>query len=106
MMLGLFLKTAGYQVQVVHSAEAALEVAKKAQKLDACLLDIGLPDMDGTELAKLFRQMPATSNALLVAITGYGQELNRRKTQEAGFDHHYVKPVVMENLLVTLSTLH
>jgi CheY-like chemotaxis protein len=101
-MLGLYLETAGHQVTVVQSARAALDAAR-SDPPDACLLDIGLPDMDGNELARQLRQLPQLAAATLVAITGYGQEADRAKTAAAGFDHHFVKPVDMEALLKVLS---
>jgi signal transduction histidine kinase len=102
-MLGLYLESAGYRVTVVQSAHAALEAAK-ANPPDACLLDIGLPDMDGNELARRLRQLPQTASSTLVAITGYGQEADRARTAAAGFSHHFVKPVDMEALLGVLSS--
>lgn len=101
--LGIFLELSGYEVQVVHSARAALEAVNNADKIHACLLDIGLPDMDGKDLARQLRSLPITSNAKLIAITGYGQETDRLKTMEAGFDYHLVKPVEMDKLLGTLT---
>jgi signal transduction histidine kinase/CheY-like chemotaxis protein len=101
-MLGMYLETAGYRVTVVQSARAALEAAS-AEPPDACLLDIGLPDMDGNELARRLRQLPRMASATLIAITGYGQEADRARTAAAGFDHHFVKPVDMEALLGVLS---
>jgi signal transduction histidine kinase len=101
-MLGLYLETAGYQVTVVQSARAALEAAS-TDSFGACLLDIGLPDMDGNELARQLRKLPQMAAATLVAITGYGQETDRARTAAAGFDHHFVKPVDMEALLDVLS---
>jgi signal transduction histidine kinase len=101
-MLGLYLETAGYRVSVVQSAHAALESAR-TDPPDACLLDIGLPDMDGNELARQMRRLPHMAEALLLAITGYGQEADRARTAAAGFDHHFVKPVDMEALLDVLS---
>jgi signal transduction histidine kinase/CheY-like chemotaxis protein len=101
-MLGLFLEAAGYEVTVVQSARAALECAR-TDPPDACLLDIGLPDMDGNALARQLRLMPQMASATLVAITGYGQEADRARTTDAGFDHHFVKPVDMESLLAILS---
>jgi signal transduction histidine kinase/ActR/RegA family two-component response regulator len=101
-MLGLCLEAAGYQATVVQSAHAALESAG-AHAPDAGLLDIGLPDMDGNELARRLRQMPHMASATLIAITGYGQEADRAKTAAAGFDHHFVKPVDMEALLGVLA---
>jgi len=106
MMLGMFLELAGYAVQVVHDATAALAIATMApHAIDACLLDIGLPDMDGNALARRLRGIGATANATLIAITGYGQEDDRRKTREAGFDQHHVKPVDMQKLMDTLAAL-
>jgi signal transduction histidine kinase len=102
-LLGLYLEAAGYRVMVVQSAHAALESAS-TQAPDVCLLDIGLPDMDGNELARRLRQLPQTASATLVAITGYGQEADRARTAAAGFDHHFVKPVDMEALLEVLSS--
>jgi signal transduction histidine kinase len=101
-LLGLYLESAGYRVTVVHSAHAALQAAS-ADPPDACLLDIGLPDMDGNELARRLRQLPQTASKILVAITGYGQEADRARTAAAGFDHHFVKPVDMEALLGVLN---
>ncbi len=103
--LGVFLQLSGYQVHVVHSAEAALEVVAGADKFDAFLLDIGLPNMDGKMLAKRLRAIPLTAEAMLIAITGYGQASDRIETSEAGFDYHLVKPVEMEQLLNSLSSL-
>jgi len=103
-MLSTFLDLVGYKVKVAHSAKAALEVARE-QVPHACLLDIGLPDMDGNELARRLRERPETSSIVLVAITGYGQDADRQKTFEAGFDHHLVKPVDTDKLLNTLSAL-
>ncbi|HEU4851734.1 MAG TPA: hybrid sensor histidine kinase/response regulator [Telluria sp.] len=102
--LGMFLELAGYRVMVEHTAEAAIARAQ-AHPPDACLLDIGLPDMDGIELAKRLRAAPDTSRSMLVAITGYGQESDRQKTLESGFDYHFVKPIDMDKLLGALSGL-
>jgi len=105
-MLGMFLELAGYRVQVVHSAGAALDIASGAPgSIDACLLDIGLPDMDGNDLARRLRTIRSTAAATLIAITGYGQENDRRKTREAGFDQHHVKPVDMQKLMDALAVL-
>ena len=103
-LLGLYLESEGYQVTVVQSAHAALQSAS-AEAPDACLLDIGLPDMDGNELARHLRALPQTATSTLVAITGYGQEGDRARTAAAGFDHHFVKPVDIEALLGVLSAV-
>ena len=91
-MLASFLEMLGCRVIVEHSSEQALERAQ-AERPDVCLLDIGLPEMDGNELAARLRLMPETRDALLIAVTGYGQKQDRERTRGAGFDHHLVKPV-------------
>ena len=65
---------------------------------DVVLLDIGLPGMDGYEVARQLRAMPATAGTFLVAMTGYGRDEDRALTQEAGFDRHLVKPVDLDIL--------
>lgn len=101
-MLGMFLETAGHEVLVEYNARAALERARM-EVPDVCLLDIGLPDMDGNELAKRLRAQPETAKAVLIAITGYGQELDRKRTAQAGFNYHLAKPVHMGRLLEILN---
>jgi CheY-like chemotaxis protein len=76
-MLSLLLETNGHEVAVAHDGEAALAAAL-AMHPDVCLLDIGLPDMDGNELARRLRARPETARAVLIAVTGYGQEQDRR----------------------------
>jgi signal transduction histidine kinase/ActR/RegA family two-component response regulator len=101
-MLALFLEWAGHEVMVEHCARSAL-VRARAEVPDVCLLDIGLPDMDGNDLARHLRAQTETAQTVLIAITGYGQELDRKKTAAAGFNHHFVKPVDMEQLLGLLA---
>jgi CheY-like chemotaxis protein len=96
-MLSMVLEAAGHQTLVEHDARAALARAHQSPP-QVCLLDIGLPEMDGKELARRLRADPKTAGAVLVAVTGYGQESDRREIMEAGFDHHLVKPVDMERL--------
>ena len=72
---------------------------------DVVLLDIGLPKLDGYEVAKRLRQQPALQSVVLVAMTGYGQESDRRRSQEAGFDHHLVKPGDFGKVLQILATV-
>ncbi|WP_426173736.1 PAS domain S-box protein [Massilia sp. TWR1-2-2] len=104
MMLGMFLESAGHQVSIEHNAGRALQSAQHEQP-DVYMLDIGLPDMDGNELARLLRAQPGGQRAVLIAITGYGQEQDRQQTAAAGFDHHYVKPVDAEQLLTLLAAM-
>ena len=101
-MLGMLLDASGHAVTVVHSAERALACIGE-QAFDACLLDIGLPDMDGNALARRLRQHPATAACILVAITGYGQDSDRRDTAAAGFDYHFIKPVDTHALMALLA---
>jgi len=103
-MLGMYLEIAGYEVSVEHSAEAALS-RSLTQMPDAFLLDIGLPNMDGTVLARHLRERPDCASSLMIAITGYGQSSDRVKSIEAGFDHHLVKPVDMPHLVKILSSI-
>lgn len=102
--LGTILEIAGYEVAIEHSAKAALDrVATETPR--ACLLDIGLPHMDGISLARQLRNKPDTASTLMIAITGYGQNSDREKSLRAGFDHHLVKPVDLPQLLSILSSL-
>jgi CheY-like chemotaxis protein len=100
--LGMLLEACGYLVEVEHDSHRALERARH-QRPDVALLDIGLPEMDGNELARRLRADAQTAAIVLVAVTGYGQEQDRRAAFEAGFDHHLVKPVDMDELTALLA---
>jgi len=89
--IAAILETSGHEVEVAYSAQKALEMAVEHQP-DIVLLDIGLPDMDGYEVAKHLRQTPELKETRLIAITGYGQESDRQRSREAGFDEHLVRP--------------
>ncbi len=95
--LGLLLAAHGHEVVIEHDSLRALERARSVAP-DVCLLDIGLPEMDGRELARRLRAQPETANAVLVAVTGYGQQQDREDAFAAGFQHHLVKPVDFEAL--------
>jgi len=101
-MLALLLQTSGHSVNVVYTAQDAIgHVTHSAPEV--ILLDIGLPEIDGNALARRFRSMPSTADTLIVAVTGYGAEENRREALAAGFDEHLVKPidiVQLENLFL------
>jgi signal transduction histidine kinase len=88
----LLLRGVGHEVTVVSDGREAVEVARRMQP-EVILLDIGLPGMDGYQLARLLRGMPETRAARLIAVSGYGQQKDRKRSQEAGFDVHLVKPV-------------
>jgi signal transduction histidine kinase/ActR/RegA family two-component response regulator len=90
--LQLFLRSGGHRVEVAYSATDALELAKSFVP-EVCLLDIGLPDFDGNELARRLRMLPQAAGATLIAMTGYGRQQDREASMAAGFDHYLVKPV-------------
>jgi PAS domain S-box-containing protein len=102
-MLGLLLEASGHRVSIEHDPLRALERAR-AEAPQVCLLDIGLPGIDGYELARRLRAQPVTRHALLVAITGYGQDSDRRLAMEAGFDRHLVKPIDLDALQDALAS--
>ncbi|ACC75038.1 hybrid sensor histidine kinase/response regulator [Paraburkholderia phymatum] len=95
--LALLLELNGHRVRIAHDGLHALDACADAQP-DAVLLDIGLPGMDGYEVAQRLRQMVTMSHATLIAITGYGQPEDIARARAAGFDHHLVKPVEPDTL--------
>jgi len=95
--LSTLLSVQGYHTAVEYDARSALRRAR-AERPDAMLVDIGLPDIDGYHLAEQLRAMPETRDTVLVAITGYGQARDRERAIAAGFAHHLVKPVDMTAL--------
>ena len=103
-MLAIFLKAAGHQVLVEHSPHAALE-RMRGETVDVFLLDIGLPHMDGYELAQRLRQQAGGARARFIAVTGYGQETDRSYSMNAGFSYHFVKPVDAPKLARLLATI-
>jgi signal transduction histidine kinase/ActR/RegA family two-component response regulator len=101
--LAKVLALMGHDVRTAHDGPAALEEARDSAP-DVVLLDIGLPRMDGYEVARRLREQVAPEHVLLVAMTGYGQDGDRRNSHEAGFDAHLVKPVdlaALEKLLAS-----
>jgi PAS domain S-box-containing protein len=95
--LAMLLRLWGHEVTVAHDGPAAVQAAA-GQCPEVALLDIGLPGMDGYELARQLRAQPALDQTVLVALTGWGQEEDRRRSQEAGFNYHLVKPVDLSAL--------
>jgi CheY-like chemotaxis protein len=93
----LLAESAGHEIRLAHDGAAALEVASEFHP-EIVLLDIGLPDMDGYEVAKRLRSEPEGKELLIVALTGYGQESDRRRSEEAGFDEFLVKPPSLDAL--------
>ena len=99
--LARLLKLDGHDVRAVHSGPDAIEAARGFQP-EWVLLDIGLPGMDGYRVAATLRAEETGRDAVIVALSGYGQEDDRRKSLEAGFDHHLVKPVDLDDLIAIL----
>ncbi len=91
-LMSTTLELLGHQTCVAHDGPSALQIAPEFMP-EVALLDIGLPVMDGYELARRMRELPALARIRLVALTGYGQESDRARSREAGFDAHAVKPV-------------
>jgi CheY-like chemotaxis protein len=87
----------GHHAKAVTESKLALALAADFAP-EVVLLDIGLPELDGYQVAQLLRQMPCMRHSLLVAVTGYGQPEDRKASRAAGFDHHLVKPVSLRQL--------
>jgi CheY-like chemotaxis protein len=91
-LLAEALSFAGYDVSTANGGLSAIEVFESSPP-DAAFVDIGMPDMDGYELARRLRASPSGADLYLVALTGHSGEAERRRSVEAGFDLHLVKPV-------------
>jgi PAS domain S-box-containing protein len=102
--LGLLLEESGHDVQTAYDGLTALEIALDYRP-NVVLLDIGLPGIDGFEVAKRLRQQPDLSSVVLVAMTGYGQVTDKQRSQDAGFSHHLVKPANFGKVLQILATV-
>ncbi len=102
--LALLLQLEGNDVHTAHDGLAALQAAE-AYHPEVVILDIGLPGLNGYQVAERLRQQPVGKNLLLVAVTGYGADEDRRRSREAGFDFHLVKPVKPEELQAVLGRL-
>jgi two-component system CheB/CheR fusion protein len=96
-MLGMVLKALGHEPHTAHDGLEALDAAARLRP-DLVLMDIGMPRLNGHEAARRMREQPWGENLVLVALTGWGQEEDKQRTKEAGFNHHLVKPVEPEAL--------
>ena len=103
-MLKILLEALGHDVLVEHDSRRALERAR-VEVPDVGVFDIGLPDMNGNELARRLRAQPETAHITLIALTGYGQEQDRDIALAAGFNHHLIKPVDTARLTSLLNEL-
>jgi PAS domain S-box-containing protein len=100
--LSLLLRRLGCITQEVNDGPPVVDAAKSFQP-DTILLDIGLPGLDGYQIARLIRQTPELSQVQLIALTGYGQQQDRERSRDAGFDDHLVKPVQFDSLVQVLA---
>jgi DNA-binding response OmpR family regulator len=100
--LARFMRHLGYEVETVHDGPAALGAASSFRP-EVVLLDIGLPGLDGYQVARQLRAEEYGRKARIIAVTGYGQEEDVRRSLEAGFDHHMIKPVTFKQLLGLLA---
>jgi PAS domain S-box-containing protein len=103
-LLATSVQIMGHVASVAHDGPTALQIGESFRP-DVALLDIGLPVMDGYELARHLRELPGLEALRLIAVTGYSQEADRRHAAAAGFEHHLVKPIQLEQLQGLLSTL-
>ena len=103
-MLSEILALEGHTVQMAHTGADALRIAPGFAP-DVAVLDIGLPDQDGFELARRLKADPALTKVRLIAVSGYGQAQYPRRSKEAGFEHYLVKPVDLDKLLALIRAL-
>jgi two-component system CheB/CheR fusion protein len=103
-LLCVLLSRAGFDCHAAESGTAALALIDKVEPAIA-VLDVGLPEMDGYEVARRIRSNPKTAHLILIALTGYGRASDRVASSEAGFDEHLVKPVRAEQLLSVMASL-
>jgi CheY-like chemotaxis protein len=90
--LALLIELMGHAVEIAYDGEAALQAAEQFRP-DIVLLDLGMPKLDGFEVSRRIRALPWGASVRLVAQSGWGQDEDRRRSAEAGFDHHLVKPI-------------
>jgi CheY-like chemotaxis protein len=102
--VALLLRHAGHEVRAAYTGHEALDAAM-AYRPDAVLLDLGLPEIDGYEVARRLRKKPEFSGVFIIALSGYGQESDRRRSREAGCDAHLVKPAELKKIEEVLGTL-
>jgi CheY-like chemotaxis protein len=101
-MMAALLEMHGHTVWIAHDGHTALALADQIAP-EVALLDIGLPGLDGYELARRLRQADGTRQARLVAVTGWGQDGDRAKARDAGFDAHLTKPAAPHDILAVLT---
>jgi len=101
-MLEFALTVEGHDVRLAFDGQTAIAAAE-VFKPEALVLDIGLPGRNGYEVARIVRQLPGLADVVIIAATGYGQDVDREKGREAGFDHYFVKPIELDDLMRALA---
>lgn len=96
--LKIYLEIHGFNSLIVHDGKLAIEAARKYRP-HAVLLDIGLPGLNGYDVARLLRQEEVCAGSLIIGVSGYGDESSREKGRNAGFDHHLTKPIDMDKVV-------
>jgi len=99
----MLLKTMGSEVEIALNGPSAIE-RLEAYHPQLLLLDLGMPEMSGYEVAERIRKRPEFNDVKLIALTGWGQDEDRRRTKEAGFDGHLVKPLSLDQIRHLLSS--
>jgi CheY-like chemotaxis protein len=95
--LGVLLEMSGHEVSIAHDGEEALRIARQAIP-DAMILDVGMPRLTGDQVARGVRSEPWGRRVFLVAVTGWGEPDDKERASAAGFDHHFTKPVDVDEL--------
>jgi signal transduction histidine kinase/DNA-binding response OmpR family regulator len=99
------MRQQAHDVRTAHDGRSALEMASEFRP-QVVVLDLGLPELDGYEVSRRLRAAPDTKEALIIAVSGYGQDEDRRRSTQAGFNYHFIKPVNFETLLGVLREAH
>jgi len=100
--LGMLVRIEGHPTEIANSGDEALAIAER-HKPQVVILDLGLPQMDGSEVTKRLRQQPDMEKALFIALTGYGGEEDRQRSQQASFACHFTKPIDLQALEAALA---
>ena len=100
--MATLLRLSGHEVRVAEDGSSAIETATR-QKPDLVFIDIGLPGMDGYQLAQALRAIPELAGARLVALSGYGQEQAKRRARDVGMDEYFVKPIQPSDLVAVMT---
>lgn len=103
--LSALLEVLGHQVSVAHDGRAAVETARTGN-FNVIILDIGMPEMTGHEVARALRESSDAGDAVLIALTGWGSEPDQAKTRASGFDYHIMKPAQLAEIELILGEVH